>query len=208
VRTVSGREPLTVGETVYLTPNTKGATRECWSQPRAVVLRVHDPYVTVRLDVPAGGRPRATIPPTPLVVDPAAGAWIYEHVLTAKQREHHAALIEHCECQYGPCGHCGAGNHDRCAHRRPDHGPVRSCETYVISRAGHALTEVWPASGRTCTWRCPCPAPECAIPATDGPTVTTHLANAVRALPKRSPARRQTAAKRPADADSEALTLW
>ncbi len=206
---MSGREPLTVGETVYLTPNTKGAARECWSQPRAVVLRVHDPYVTVRLDVPgAGGRPRATIPPTPQVVDPAAGAWIYEHVLTANRRKHHAAIVAVCECQYGPCGHCVNGDHNQCAHRRPDHRPVRSPETYVINRAGYALTPVWPASGRTCVWRCPCPALECAVPATDGPTVTTHLANAVRALPRKSPARRRAAAVRPAGAECEALPLW
>ena len=43
-----------------------------------------------------------------------------------------------CACQYGSCGHCGSGQHRRCAHNdRPAH---ESPATYLTDRQGHALT--------------------------------------------------------------------
>ncbi|MDG6102353.1 hypothetical protein Daura_43495 [Dactylosporangium aurantiacum] len=204
---MTGREPVAAGETVYLTPKTRGAARECWSQPRAVVLAVADPFVTVRLVTGrTASRPRAVIPSTPAVMDPAAGVWIREHVLNRKHHRASRVLDETCPCQWGPCGHCLAGRHDRCAHRQPGWNPVSS-ETYVVNRLGYVLAEVWRATGPACAWHCPCPAPDCAVVVPDGPVITTHAANVVRTLPTPAARRRRPAAP-PAGAEHEALTLW
>ncbi len=105
---------------------------------------------------------------------PDAADWVYDVVLTRRYkesvgaimwtgaREHRrdegqgAAFLRKCACQYGPCGHCGDGRHDRCGHRewRP---PASPC-TYVQNPRGHALTAVWP-SGTACAWLCPCVCP-------------------------------------------------
>ena len=61
-------------------------------------------------------------------------------------------LIRTCACQYGPCGHCGAGRHQHCAHRV--RSVLRSSEGSILSRAGHVLAR-WDA-GRRCQWLCPC----------------------------------------------------
>lgn len=96
----------------------------------------------------------------PQMPKPVADA-IYRDVLTPTYRaastvEGDPALILHCACQAGRCGHCGAGRHDRCATRR--NGPTVHPETYVTGRRGWALTAVW-LSGRPCRWMCACVCP-------------------------------------------------
>lgn len=101
---------------------------------------------------------------------PAEAAWVYDAVLPRRVLEDNPSLLI-CNCQYGRCGNCGADRHDRCwTHAN---GPMVGCETYVISRTGGALTEVWPA-GKPCRWMCPCvcptPTPVALEPEPDAPT--------------------------------------
>lgn len=84
-------------------------------------------------------------------------------------------LIE--ACQYGLSGHCGAGQHDQCAHRpggRHDHG--HESPLAMLCRRGHGKApSSWFVVGpdlwldcRVCgrrhghVWRCPC---DCHTPA-------------------------------------------
>lgn len=107
---------------------------------------------------------------------PAAADWVYEHVLTQRFKESAGAIewtgarenrrdegagaarLRWCPCQWGPCGRCSDGRHDRCAHKgewRPPATPA----TWIQDRAGHALTAVW-MPGRPCAWRCSCVCPQ------------------------------------------------
>ncbi len=86
---------------------------------------------------------------------------IYREVLTATYRdactvEGDPALIRKCSCQYGRCGHCGAGRHTSCTTSRV--GPIVGPETYITSRSGRARTPVL-LSGRPCRWVCVCNCP-------------------------------------------------
>lgn len=103
---------------------------------------------------------------------PAAAAdWVYDRVLTRRYKESTnaidwvgarenrrdegkgAAFLRVCSCQYGPCGHCSAGRHDRCSHR--ERQPAPACTTYLQNSAGLAIAEVW-RSGKPCAWLCTC----------------------------------------------------
>ena len=106
---------------------------------------------------------------------------IYRDVLTPTYRaantvEGSPALIMHCRCQDGPCGHCMADRHDQCTTRR--RGPLVGPEAYVTGRRGEARTAVW-LSGKPCRWvcACTCPAPE--------PEIRPALFDAGPALTKR-----------------------
>lgn len=88
---------------------------------------------------------------------------IYRDVLTATYRaantvESSPALILHCRCQAGRCGHCMAGRHEQCTTRL--RGPLVGPEGYVTGHRGQARTAVW-LSGKPCRWvcACTCPAP-------------------------------------------------
>jgi hypothetical protein len=200
------RRPLEPGEAAYLTPKTVGAARECYRHPRVVVVAVDGPYATVRIATTT--RPRAVIPPTPPVMDETAAAWVRQHVL-CDWSDDAAALLHVCPCQYGPCGHCTAGRHDQCAHRTPGYSDTRrSPLTYLLSRRRFVLAEVWPADGRCCTWRCPCPDPACAVPVSTGRELTTHVDNVVRTLPAARPARATRRPTPPSASRDEVLTLW
>jgi hypothetical protein len=96
-----------------------------------------------------------------ITVDPAAAAWIRDAVLPRRDiaEDTYDALIRHCACMWGMCGHCSSGKHARCARRSADlrgWKPV-SAETYVTNPRGSALAKVWRAAGPACRWRCPCP---------------------------------------------------
>lgn len=118
----------------------------------------------------------ATLAPLAPMTDDAAG-WVYDIVLTQRYKESAGAImwtgkganrrdegegrafIACCECQYGPCGRCSDGRHERCTHHhwRPTPGPA----THVVNQRGYALNAVW-MSGKACVWRCSCgcPAPK------------------------------------------------
>lgn len=61
-----------------------------------------------------------------------------------------------CPCQYGPSGHCNAGNHPKCPRTWgwERHGQPEP-ETHIVSRDYGALTPVW-RTGQACRWLCPC----------------------------------------------------
>jgi hypothetical protein len=66
-------------------------------------------------------------------------------------------LVRMCSCQYGPCGHCSSGSHDKCTTRVGFHGkpPKEGADTYVQNRRGHAIAPIR-RSGTDCRWWCPC----------------------------------------------------
>lgn len=91
---------------------------------------------------------------------PVAAA-IYRDVLTPTYRaantvEGSPALIVHCRCHDGRCGHCMAGRHQQCTTRL--RGPLVGPEGYVTGHRGQACTAVW-LSGRPCRWVCACACP-------------------------------------------------
>lgn len=106
---------------------------------------------------------------------PAAADWVYEHVLTQRYKESAGAIIwtgarenrrdegkgaaflATCACQYGPCGWCSDGRHDRCAHKgewRPPPSPA----TWMQDKRGMAIGAVW-MTGKPCQWSCSCDCP-------------------------------------------------
>lgn len=105
---------------------------------------------------------------------PDAADWVAATVLTPAYLDSRGGLdlVRTCRCQYGHCGHCAAGRHNRCIHRR--HDPVVLPQTYILARDGHVPhlkldSGRWvPAEvqtvGRPCVWRCPC---ACPAPATE-----------------------------------------
>jgi len=86
---------------------------------------------------------------------PEAAAWVRANVLLpyARDEVHSRALIEHCPCQWGPCGHCDSGRHEQCTARRMP--PSVRPETYLVRRNGSVVAEVW-RLGKPCVWLCPC----------------------------------------------------
>lgn len=101
---------------------------------------------------------------------PAAADWVYDVVLTQRFKEsvgaimwtgagadrrdegRGAAFLRMCACQYGPCGRCGDGRPDRCAHR--GWTPPLVPDGWIQSRRGLAVGAVW-RSGKACAWLCP-----------------------------------------------------
>lgn len=110
---------------------------------------------------------------------PAAADWVYEVVLTQRYKESAGAImwtgarenrrdagagavfLRMCACQWGPCGHCSDGRHDRCAHRG-EWRPPASSATWLQSHRGMAIAAVWMA-GRPCRWSCACDCPAPAV---------------------------------------------
>jgi hypothetical protein len=79
-----------------------------------------------------------------------AAAWRNFHRKTYADTPAFYAL---CACQYGSCGHCGSGQHRRCAHNdRPAH---ESPAAYLTDPQGHALAPVYEAGHRH-AWTCAC----------------------------------------------------
>ncbi|ROP29526.1 DUF6248 family natural product biosynthesis protein [Couchioplanes caeruleus] len=71
-------------------------------------------------------------------------------------------LVRMCACQYGRCGHCGMGQHDKCTTRVGFHNrPPLEAHTHIVGRRGSALAAVR-TTGTPCRWVCPCTA--CAQP--------------------------------------------
>lgn len=94
-------------------------------------------------------------------------AWVREHVWTAQMRKTHAELpsfYSMCACQWGACGHCKNGEHEKCAESRAE-VPA----TYIATSDGFAAVihhpgapvgapihaHVWEAGHRH-LWSCPC----------------------------------------------------
>ena len=101
------------------------------------------------------------IPPTPFVMDEAAGAWVREHVLRGYLPGATEGYWRACSCQYGICGACARGRCDQCltprlAGREP--GP----ETHITDRRGMVAygvgSAVW-LKHTTCRYVCPCRCP-------------------------------------------------
>lgn len=105
---------------------------------------------------------------------PAEADWVYDVVLTQRYKESVGAVmwtgarelrrdegrgrafVRTCECFWGPCGWCGDGRPDKCAHRDGRVGAAREPLTSIITAAGYALIDVWTV-GRGCKWNCPGP---------------------------------------------------
>lgn len=88
---------------------------------------------------------------------PAADAqWIITNVIGTRQAKAHGPTLTRCACQWGPCGHCQAGNYSRCANPRTGH---KTNETWITNRQGYvtqAETRVYLAD-RICRSMCPEP---------------------------------------------------
>lgn len=127
-------------------------------------------------------------------IDPQAAAWIRANVLN--RHRHLAALVDACACQWGICGHCGAGRHKDCT--AANHPPRQAVETYLTARHGGlqmALAQVRKI-GTQCRWICPCACPKTTRPvqlALNVPTGQRRGPGAKpRAVPKPRPALEQT----------------
>lgn len=116
-------------------------------------------------------------------------AWVREHVWPKVMRQAYRdipAYFHHCACQWGPCGACERGRHDRCIHGPNGYQPFPSDECSITNRKWQVLAlpepfkhparsatgwhqqsaaNVWLAD-RRCVWSCPC---ECRAEAADEP---------------------------------------
>ncbi|QLQ37971.1 DUF6248 family natural product biosynthesis protein [Micromonospora robiginosa] len=90
-----------------------------------------------------------------------AATWIRDVVLPPAYRKGTRDQSV-CPCQWGVCGHCQAGRHEKCnvvawggAPRA--HGDTRITDARGLVAGGWGVrsTEVW-RSGRPCRWICPC----------------------------------------------------
>lgn len=80
---------------------------------------------------------------------------IRDHVWPDWMRSNHVATL--CPCQYGLCGACRQGRHDRCLTTQI--GPALD-DVYgaVLTRGSIVVaTILWPDGARRCAYRCPCP---------------------------------------------------
>ncbi|TDC34228.1 hypothetical protein E1211_17940 [Micromonospora sp. 15K316] len=94
-------------------------------------------------------------------VPPDAAAWIRSVVLP-KAYVDGIPDPSLCACQWGPCGHCQAGQHEQCNVVGWGGAPRAHGDTYITTSRGQvavgkgvASAEVW-LSGRPCRWVCPC----------------------------------------------------
>ena len=112
----------------------------------------------------------ATASNSPRQMTEAEAAWVREHVWTRAMRKVYAetpAIHSMCPCEYGPCGRCSAGRHDRCPYTDPRHaqwaaaradvpaGWVTYADCQVPTHGGTETWQVWEA-GVTHDARCPC----------------------------------------------------
>lgn len=107
----------------------------------------------------ADGTIVADVPITRSPMTKTDADWIAKSVLTTAYVKSCGgpSLIRKCRCQYGVCGHCGSGEHDKCTTRVGfDGNPNPAPLTHLIGRTGSAYTAVWPAVGPSCRWYCPC----------------------------------------------------
>ena len=120
-----------------------------------------------------------------MTMPPDTAQLIRDQVLPTSYRDEiRAGLIEHCPCQWGPCGHCEAGNHNQCSVVAWGGAPRAHGDSYIINRRGQVTvgrgvpsTEVWRA-GRPCRWICPCgctPIGYTPPPAPTGPAAPEQL---------------------------------
>lgn len=129
----------------------------------------------------------ATEPP---VLDTETTTWISTNVLTRTYLKSCGGvkLIRSCQCEYGKCGHCGAGEHTKCATWIGFNGtPPGSPLTHIVGRKGAALASIWP-TGKACRWICSCS--------------TCRESRPVKPEPKAIAYRRATGPLRPED------TVW
>jgi hypothetical protein len=89
-------------------------------------------------------------------VTPDDAAWVRQVVWQRHHRQTDAEVpgfYARCACQYGGCGHCGAGRHHACTHEQ--HHAAEHCAGYLTGRSGYVLAQVW-ETGHRRTWICAC----------------------------------------------------
>lgn len=63
-----------------------------------------------------------------------------------------------CPCQYGLCGACRQGRHDRCLTTQLGGPALDDVYGYVVTRGSIVVaTILWPDDQTPCAYRCPCP---------------------------------------------------
>lgn len=97
----------------------------------------------------------------------AEAAWVREHAWTKTMRRTHRhwpAIYGKCPCEYGPCGHCSAGDHANCPYEQanPSEDLQRWAQRQSDTYAGYltdaqcmGMAELW-ETGITHDGRCPC----------------------------------------------------
>lgn len=92
---------------------------------------------------------------TRVIVAEPAGDWVRDNVLPKRTTDAWAyrALVVMCACQWGPCGHCNPGSHDKCG--RHEHQAPASPEGHLTNPRGQSLAAVWRV-GTPCRWVCRC----------------------------------------------------
>lgn len=106
---------------------------------------------------------------------------IRDHVWPGWMRD--SAISRLCPCQYGLCGACAQGRHDRCLTSRI--GPLYSdVYGYMVNHRGLVVASILWLPGQTpCEYRCPCPTPE-----PDDVPVSAHRRRPIRDVPLPEPA--------------------
>lgn len=100
----------------------------------------------------------STEPTTATTMPQDQADWIAQHVVprTYVKSCGGIKLVRLCQCQYGQCGHCGAGSHGKCPTRAGFAGKSPAgVATHIVGRKGVVVADVWP-SGKACRWVCSC----------------------------------------------------
>lgn len=101
---------------------------------------------------------------------PEQAAWVREKVWTpafrAVEASYPGGYLTRCPCEGGICGACdgtmdrGRPRHDQCLSRQRG-GPIVHPLAYLTD--GHFMVcgpALWPATGPSCRYICPCPCPK------------------------------------------------
>ncbi|MFC2599128.1 MAG: DUF6248 family natural product biosynthesis protein [Actinomyces massiliensis] len=104
---------------------------------------------------------------SPARMTEAEAAWVREHVWTPAIRKGKCELWiggTHCPCQYGPCGHCAAGDHAHCPYEQANPSEdvkawaqrqSDTCAGYLTDARGAVMADFWEVGVRHDA-RCPC----------------------------------------------------
>lgn len=105
-----------------------------------------------------------SLPPTPPIMDAAAGDWVLRVVLPKAYVRNTINRI--CACQYGICGACSGGRCDRCLSKQLGR-LKRSPAAHITDRRGFVANArgvsaaVW-LKNTPCRYLCPCRCPKTA----------------------------------------------
>lgn len=81
---------------------------------------------------------------------------IRDHVWPDWMRDNKIAAL--CPCQYGLCGACRQGRHDRCLTTQMGGPALDDVYDYMVTRGCIVVaTILWQPGERRCAYRCPCP---------------------------------------------------